>query len=335
MVEFMNEVLKQKADLMVNNYNVLKSNFKWDTNLFKHFGAMVYATKDKRIDAERLEEVKRFINDETSWTSYFRGTNKFIIASLLSLEENYGEFFRRMTEVYERMKDKGLKRSVQLPTAAYTITKEVPKDQWDEKIDRMIQFYDKMKENHFWITSADDYVFAAVLGSTDLNVSETTYNMERCYNYLNNEGFYKGNYLQTLSHILAIGEETVEEKCSKAVKLHNRLKEQGCKLQYHGMATLGLLALVTSDVDSMVRDIKEVYDYINSKDGYGFWSLDKNMRTMLAASIVSDFYVDEAKRGVMQVALGNSITAIIIAQQQAAVAAACAASAAAASSSSS
>jgi hypothetical protein len=331
----MNPVLKEKADLMVENFYELKSNFKWDTNLFKHFAAMVYSTRGRRLNSERLQEVKQFINDETSWTSYFRGTNKFIIASLLSLEENYAEFFRKMTEVYDRMREKGLRRSVQLPMAAYTITKEVPRDQWDEKIDRMLQFYNKMKENHFWITSSDDYVFAAVLASTDLNVSETTYNMERCYSYLNNEGFYKGNYLQTLSHILAIGEETVEEKCSKAVKLHNSLKELGCKLQYHGMATLGLLALVSTDVDSMTRDIKDVYEYIYSKDGYGFWSLDKNMRTMLAATIVSDFYVDEAKRGVMQVALGNSITAIIIAQQQAAVAAACAASTAAASSSSS
>lgn len=79
----------------------------------------------------------------------------------------------------------------------------------------------------------------------------------------------------------------------------------------------------------------EVYDYIYTKEGYGFWNLDKSMRTILASTIVSDFYVDEVKRGVLQVALGNSISAIIIAQQQAAVATACAASAAAASSSAS
>ena len=59
------------------------------------------------------------------------------------------------------------------------------------------------------------------------------------------------------------------------------------------------------------------------------------MRTILASTIISDFYVDEIKRGVLQVALGNSINAIIIAQQQAAVAAACTASIAAASSGSS
>jgi hypothetical protein len=331
----MNLLVKQKIDLMIENFHELKSGLKWDTNLVKHFAAMVYATKDRRVNIDKLQEVKNFIKEETSWTSQFRGTNQFILASLLSIEESYRGFFKDTIELYERMIEKGLKRSIQLPLASYTIVKEVPKDLWDEKISRMNDFYSKMKQNHFWLTSADDYVFAAVLASTDLNVAETSQNMEYCYNYLNKEGFYKGNDLQTLSHILAIGEEGVEEKCGKAVNLYKKLKEKDCKLQYSGLATLGLLALVTSDVDKMAEEIKEVYDYIYAKEGYGFWSLDKSMRTILASTIVSDFYVDEIKRGVLQVALGNSISAIIIAQQQAAVAAACAASTAAASSASS
>ncbi len=331
----MDLVLKQKTDLMVENFYELKSSFKWDTNLVKHFAAMVYATKDRKVNTDKLHEIKKYIKDETKWTSYFRGTNEFILATLISLEDNYMSFFKDTSELYERMVQNGLKRSTQLPLAAYTIVKETTREEWNEKLNRMKDFYSKMKENHFWLTSADDYVFAAVLSSTDLNVSDTSKNMEYCYNYLNREGFYKGNDLQTLSHILSIGEEGVDEKCSKAVSLYKKLKEKDCKLQYSGLATLGLLALVASDVNKITDEIKEVYDYIYSKESYGFWSLDKSMRNILAATIVSDFYVDEIKRGVLQVALGNSISAIIIAQQQAAVAAACAASAAAASSASS
>jgi hypothetical protein len=331
----MNSSLKQKTDLMMKNFHELKNGFKWGTNLVKHFAAMVYATKDRKVNIEKLQEVKEFIKNETSWTSYFRGTNQFVLASLLSLEENYKAFFKDTSELYESLLAKGFKKSTQLPLAAYTIVKEVPREQWNEKVDRMRDFYSRMKENHFWLTSADDYVFAAVLASTDLNVADTTQNMEYCYNYLNREGFYKSNELQTLSHILAIGEEDNKEKCNKAIEIYRKLKEKDCKLQYSGLATLGLLALITNDVDNISAEIKEVYEYIYNKDGYGFWSLDKSMRTILAATIVSDFYVDEIKKGVLQVALGNSITAIIIAQQQAAVAAACAASAAAAASSSS
>lgn len=43
------------------------------------------------------------------------------------------------------------------------------------------------------------------------------------------------------------------------------------------------------------------------------WSLEKSMRIILSANLVSDFYVDEMKKGVMEVSLANSISAIITA----------------------
>jgi hypothetical protein len=331
----MNIELKQKTDLMVENFHELKGNFKWGTELLKHFAAMVHATKGKMVDVNKLQEMKKQIKDETSWTSYFRGANQFIITTLLSFEEDYKSFFKDMLSVYEKLKSAGFKNSPYLPLASYTLVKDVSRDQWELKIQRMKEFFNKMKKNHFWLTSSDDYVFAAVLAATDLDVEETVQKIENCYNFLNQERFYKGNDLQTLSHILAIGEGGELENCRKAVRLYNRLADERCKLQYSGLASLGVLTLVASDVDKIVSDIREVHDYIYGQDGYGYWKLAKSMRIILASTIVSDYYVDEVKKGVIQIALGNSINAIIIAQQQAAVAAACAASSAAAASSSS
>lgn len=331
----MNVDLKQKVDLMVENYNELKKPFKWENNLLRHFSAMVHGTKNKKVDIERLQEIKQYIKDETSWTSYFRGTNEFLLVNLLCFEENYKGFFKCINDLYEKMKSEGFKRSIQLPLASYTIAKESSMEEWDYRIRRTKEFYDKMKENHFILTSADDYVFAAVLGTTDLEVSETSEKIEECYSTLNKEGFYKGNNLQTLSHILAIGEETVEEKCSKAMRLYKKLKEAKCKLEYSGLATLGVLALITDDEDKIVREIEEVVDYISKQDGYSFWSITKATKVMLAASLVSDFYVDEIKKGVLRITLGNSINAIIIAQQQAAMATMVATSTAASAASSS
>jgi hypothetical protein len=330
----MDSKLKQRVDLMVNNYQALKSGFKWETPLVKHFGALIHAVRNESVNLDGLLEIRDYIKAETSWTSYFRGTNEFVLANLLYFEEDYKSFFSNMQEVYEMMKDKGFYRSQYTPLAAYTIVKESTRDEWIYRLNRMSDFYNKMKENHYWLTSQDDYVFAAVLAVSDLNVSETMDNIELCYKYLNNEGFYRGNDLQTLSHVLAIGEEGVEEKCSKAVNLYEKLKEKGCRLYYSGLATIGLLALITDNTDKITDEVQQVYEYIYEQDGYSFWSLDKNMRAILAATLVSDIYVDDIKKGVYQVTLGNSINAIIIAQQQAAIAAAVAASTAAASASS-
>lgn len=327
--------LKLKADLMAENFYALKQDLKWENTLAKHFAAITCTTKGKKINTERVKEIKAFIKSETRWTSYFRGVNEFMISNLIYFEEDYRGFFNNMQMIYEKMRKSDFKNSVYLPMAAYTIAKEVPLGDWQYRIDRARDYYNSMRKNHYWLTSADDYVFAVVLAATDLDVNQTSIKIEECYSFLNQRGFYKGNDLQTLSHILALGEENVEEKCSKAVDIHNKLRKIGCKLEYKGLATLGVLSLITNDIDKIVGEIKEVYDYIYEKDGYGFWNLDKGTRTILSATLVSDYYVDEIKKGVLQVTLANSINAIIIAQQQAAIAAACAASSAAAASASS
>lgn len=331
----MDTLLKEKVDLMIENFYKLKKNFKWEHTLIKHFSASVHATKKRSVDVFALEDIKKYIKTNTSWTSYFRGINQFTLCTLLYLEEDYKDFFQNTIDLYEKMKNMGFKRSTYLPLAAYTIVKEVPKDKWSDALNRMQDFYESMKRNHFWLTSTDDYVFAAVLATTDLDVSQASEQIENCYTTLNKMGFYKGNDLQTLSHILAIGEESTEEKCNRATKIYHELTNKKIKPRYSGLATLGVLSLITPDVDKLVKEIKEVYDYLYDKSGYGSWSIDKSMRVMLASTLVADFYVEGLKKGVLEVTLSNSINAIIIAQQQAAVAATIAASSAAASSSSS
>ncbi|NMM61782.1 DUF4003 domain-containing protein [Clostridium sp. P21] len=331
----MNIELKGKVNLMVENYKELKGNFKWDTNILKHFCAMMNATRSEKVNIDKIKEIKKYIKEETGLISDYRGNNLLIMASLLCFEEDYKSFFKNMVWVHEKMSQYGFRKSPYLPLATYTIVKDVPEEQWNHKIQRMDEFYKSMKKNHFWLTSTDDYVFAAVLAATELDVKETMEKIEECYKVLSEEGFWKGNDLQTLSHIMALGEESVYEKCKKANSLYNKLKSEKCKLKYSGLATLGVLTLICEDENEIVREVKEVNDFIYEKDGYGMWSLDKSMRTILSANLVSDFYIDEMKKGVLKVALANSINAIIIAQEQAAIAACIAASAAASSSSSS
>ncbi|EJO5348978.1 DUF4003 domain-containing protein [Clostridium botulinum] len=330
----MDLLLKQKVDLMAENYYELKKSFNWEYSLVKHFVAMNLATKDKKVNIEEIEEIKKYIKKQVGLFSQFRGMNLFILSSLLYLESNYKDFFQNMQIVYEKMMGAGFRNSQYLPLASYTIVKEVSMDKWDEKIQRMKSFYSNMKKNHFWLTSTDDYVLAAVLATSDLDVEKTSEEMESCYKLLNEMGFSKGDSLQSLSQILAFGEEDSQNKCNRAVSLYNKLKSKRCKLTYYGLASLGVLTLITSNDSEMIEEIKEVYDYIKGKDGYGMFSIQKSYVVMLAISLIGDCYIEKIQKDLVDITLANSINAIIIAQQQAAIVVACAASAAASSASS-
>lgn len=60
----MDMVLKSKVDLMVENYQKLKSDFIWEASLLKHFCAMMYATRGKKVDIDKIKEIKMYIKDK-------------------------------------------------------------------------------------------------------------------------------------------------------------------------------------------------------------------------------------------------------------------------------
>ncbi|MCX7885055.1 MAG: DUF4003 domain-containing protein [Caloramator sp.] len=330
----MDSVLIRRVDLLSENYQMLKDRFKWDPPLVKYFGAMVYAMKEQNIDAEKIDEIKKYIKEHTSWTSYFRTTNSFMLSCLLSFEQNYEQFFNDMMSIFEKMKEDGIKNSLYTPWAAYIIAKEVQMGDYDFKIKRMKEFYSGMKKKHFFITSSDDYVFSAILSITDLDVDAALEKIEEIYNFLNKLGFGKGNALQTLSHVLVLGEEDTNIKCERAVEIYKKLKEKKCSFKYSDLSSLGVLTLICDDIDKIVSDVKEVYDYIYTKKGFGFWNMASSVRTILSSNIVSSYYINGAKQGILPINLANSINSIIIAQNQVAIVAACSAGAAAASSNS-
>ncbi|MDU6877527.1 MAG: DUF4003 family protein [Clostridium botulinum] len=56
-------LLKQKIDLMTENYNQVKKGFKWEYSIVKHFVAMNSALKNKKINVEEIQEIKDYIKN--------------------------------------------------------------------------------------------------------------------------------------------------------------------------------------------------------------------------------------------------------------------------------
>jgi hypothetical protein len=134
---------------------------------------------------------------------------------------------------------------------------------------------------------------------------------------------------------LTIGEESAESKCFRAKQIYDNLIEKGCKLsKYQELASLGILVLISEDVEKITDEIKEVYDLLIEKKGFGKWSMTKHERTMYAASLVAAEYVKAIKKENISLTLANSITNIVTAQQTAMIIAASSAAGAAAASSS-
>ena len=310
----------------IENRDVVKSALPWESQYLYPVCAAVFTDKRRTAEPDRLESCKRLLKAQTGVFSNFRSTAKLAMIAMMAVD---GEPERKLTQalqVYDALKGH-FWSSPYLPVASMILSDMVEPGQYGEIAARTRRIYELMKNEHPFLTSGEDSVFAAMLALSDRTDEQIVEEAEHCYRLLKPE-FFSGNAVQSLSHVLALRDGWAEDKCSAAMELFDSLKAKGRKYGTgYELATLGVLATLPADHDAVIDDIIETDDFLSGQKGYGFFGIGAKQRLMHAGMIVTSDYLGES--GAMQTAaLGGTIS--LIAAQQAAMCAAIAASSAAA-----
>ncbi len=328
----MRESLANKCDLFANNYNVLSKKFKWNYSINTRLGALLYTMENREADIEAIERCRKIINDNTGVFSQFKDSTNFMSSVMLSLQSDPEPMFKSVLSVYDTMKKQGFHASPYLVLAAISIALQADPYNYRRVIESAKNYYDAMKQAHRFITSSDDYGFAALLAMSDKPVHQAIKEMEECYRILKGD-FIGANSVQALSHVLTFSEETAYDKCRRVADLNRELKDKKCKIGSGiELSFLGVIALLQEDTSKLVAEIVAVKDYLKTKKGFGVWSITSTERIMLSVAIVCNDYLTDTRRSTMEYTLANNITGIQIAQQMVVMAAASGAAAAAAAS---
>ena len=174
--------------------------------------------------------------------------------------------------------------------AAVILSGEVERERYAYVSARARRIYDLMKNEHPFLTSSEDAVFAAIFALSEKADSHLLRDAERCYDVLKSK-FHDKNALQSLSHVLALADGemgTVDDKCRNTAMLYDMLKE---KKQRYGtgyeLSTLGSLATLPGELEEIASDLIDVSEFLKTQKGYGFFGIDKKPRLMHAAMIVT------------------------------------------------
>ena len=323
---------KNKLALFASNAQAIRNEFTWHNAMTKRFAALIYAQENKVIDCGSIEQCHTLMKSHTGFFSSFRGNMSLCIATLLSLSPDPQELFDKTLQVYDLLKASKLRSSDFLAVAAFQIASQAEPVNYQTTVDRTRDFYDGMRAHNFFITGQDDYIFAAMLGLSDLAVTSGTERIAEVVDRLKNE-FWSKNSVQNLSQILALG-NSCDATVSRVFTLRDALRAQRIRLdKAYTLPTLGALALLPVDIDTIVNDIAEGQKILREQKGFSSWSVSKQELLIYVAAVTAGEYADSYSNGVVTAAVSTSLTNIIIAQQVAMVAAVSASSAAAASSS--
>ncbi|MDO5422844.1 MAG: DUF4003 family protein [Eubacteriales bacterium] len=324
----MREPFAKLCGNFIENRDRIRSAFAWETAEIYPVCAGIFAEKGRMADPQRMKTCRDIIKKKTGLFSNFGGTIRLPMISILSLSEYPEEKMDKALRLYGCLKEYFFS-SEYLPVAAMMLTDLIEESGYEAIARRTKRIYDLMKQEHPFLTSKEDSVFAALLALSERTDEEVTEETEKCYEILK-PLFFSGNAVQSLSHVLALGEGSADEKCRRTMALYDGLREKGCRYGTdYELATLGALALHPVELESLIQDMVEVDAFLSGQKGYGLFGVSRKQRLMHAAMLVS-CAVQSGQTAMSSAALSGTIS--LIAAQEAAMCAAIAASAAAASS---
>ncbi|GHU69486.1 hypothetical protein AGMMS49992_00240 [Clostridia bacterium] len=314
---------QNKLDLFADNTQAVKKDFFWQLDSLKRLAALLYAQEGKAVDCDAIQQCRALIKQNTGVFSQFRSNMSLCLATLLSLSPNPQEMLDETLKVYDLLKGVKFRASDYLVIAAYQIAAQSDVSDYENVVTRARSFYDAMKASHFFLTGQDDYIFAAMLALTDLDVAAGAERIEQLYTRLKGE-FWNDNSVQSLSQVLVLGNSD-ESAADRVLALRDVVRAQKIKLdKTYTLPVLGILALLPAEIDAIVGDIGAAQNILREKKGFGSLSVGTEELLLFAASIVAGDYAENAKDGVLNATLSTSLANLIIAQQTAIIVVLCA-----------
>ena len=310
----MSPELQKKLDLFAANAQTMKKEFKWRAPLTGRLAALLYAFEAKPVDCAAIRECNAIIKSNTGFFSMFRSNMSLSVAAMLSMKENPGELFAQTQTVYDMMKNAKFRASIYLAIAAYEIAANAAPENYQNIVIRAKAFYDGMKANGFFRTGTDDYIFAAMLGLSDIDVKEGTQRIDKLNKQLSRD-FSPGNSVQMLAQILVLGGEP-NPAIDRLYQLKDELKSKKMRFDKRfTLSSLGLFALLSVDINNLVQDIEDTHTFLRKQKGFSKFTIPKQTLLLLTAAIVASSYAKEENTGVLSTSISTNIAGIIIAQQ--------------------
>lgn len=282
----MTDALRQKCDLLIKNKEIVGKSYKWSADALNTAAAYLFTAAAETADPEALKHAETIMKAETEAFSSLRGTVKVPLLGKMLLS-GQPEIFLRDTDRFFKLLKKNKWFSFEFyALAAMVLAEHADGRSPEELVSRSNQIYELMKEQHPWLTSGEDIVYAAVMAVTDLEPAALIAEAERNYAILQ-KTFRRNNAIQSLSYVLAPGASPAEEKCAKLVKIFEGLKQAGHKYSSnYQLAALGPLSLSDIPEKQLIREIIEADEYLKEHKGFGNFVMGSDTRRMYAAQMV-------------------------------------------------
>jgi hypothetical protein len=302
--------MNNNVEQFVQAYEELKHHMKWkvsDKQILMMI-ATIYVLNQKPLRIESLLDLSEKIKQNASMFSPLRSYSRFTTAAMLEVNFDQPENkIQELNDLYDLFREVKFSRGTFTYIAA-TILLTSGVSEKREIIQKAKTIYNGMEKEHSFLTSSSDYPLATLLA---IEYQPDIINrIEGFYEELSRNGFRKGNDLQFLSHILALGKsEDHKVLVSRAIDVIDSFKNTQLKVKSMYYPIMGMLALLPAKEYS-VDPIISMYEKLNEQKEFKWY---KDMNLMVSASM----FVNEriGNNQLAEASLSTILEALLQAQQ--------------------
>ena len=310
----MRQSLRQRCELLADNYTVIHHDFMWDFEMMSLAAACIYTSSGIKADTAKMKECQAILKKKEGVFSELRGTTELALLSRMAVSNSPENYLEEVLGVYKRIMKGKIFSSPYYVLSALIIVEQHKVGQADDIISKTNDIIKKMGKEHPLLTGREDVPFATIMAMLPDEVSSMIHEMEACYDVLKKKFPMHKDAVQGLCQVLTISKMDNDEKSRKAVEIFESLKKKGIKYgKSTELAALGGLVDINMDADAIASEVAEASELLKKHKGFGNIALGKEYRAMFAALMVAEDYAGFGSSA-GATALGSSL-AVAIAEE--------------------
>jgi hypothetical protein len=302
-------------------FDDLRSRKRWGTDVSTlRFVALTLASASPD-DVVRLEGVAEALKQRAGRGSPLRSSIRYMVAAMILRRGlSPDRVHQQIVKTREAFRQRRMRRGGlnEILAALLLVLKQDGGAVPGWRIDKLQAIVKNWKQDHPWLTGADDYPMAALHATRENSVEEIALQVEQTYQALRDVGCSRGNQLQLASHLLTIAPASPREAARRFDYLVKAFRKRKWKIYSSRYDEVAVLALCSAQPAVVVRRVLDTQERLRTEKPRP----SRDIAFSLAAGIVlsEDAVKQEAMAETRDVTAARMAQAVIEAQQAAMVA---------------
>ena len=299
----MNAQLRARCDRQVENEKAFRNMATLVSESSVKVGALLYTSLDLPVNDDNIYESKKILESREGFFSSFQGALQALILIRMTVSRDPAAYIDAVISTYERLEKKTGISGLFVVLSSVIIAEQRKGQDILSAADQIADLFTSIKKHHPEWSNAPELAYVSLMflsGKADIGLEDEK---ERIYKSLREKMDITDDAARATTHVLMTNSKSSDVKVDQFVNFYNRISTAGHATTnnqymsiYAAFVDLTYLEKLGIPESETIASIGEVDDYLKKKPGYGRFSINKDMRKVIAAALTLQHYTLDIPR---------------------------------------